>query len=137
MKPKKPSASDRTLGLFGNPAPVEVDEKGPIEAEETTEKGERVPLEQDADRFREKAFAGQEWTSKYFGSFDAPGNEYRVSKRGHFYYLETLHKEPGKPTAYAYSGLMVHERDIMELTKVMVAAVRAKQAAERPPMEDK
>jgi hypothetical protein len=129
---KKPTAADRTMGLFGQP-PVVDEAKALAEAEVLApeEKGERVPVEQDADRMRDAAFKGQEWTSKYFGSFEAPGNEYRLTQRGPYYYLETILKEVGKPTAYGYTGVMVHERDLMELTKVMVAAVRAKQAKEK------
>jgi hypothetical protein len=128
MAGKKPNAADRTLGLFGQPPAVEERE---IEVLEPEVKGERVPVEEDVNRMRESAFKGQEWTSKYFGSYDAPGNEYRVSKKGDYYYLETILKEVGKPTAYGYTGVMVHDRDLMELTKVLVAVVRAKQAAEQ------
>ncbi len=119
-KPKKPSAADRTIGLFGQPAEVEV-----IQEERD---GERVPFEEDADRNREAAFKGQEWCSKYFGSYEAPGNEYRMSRKGEYYYLETILKEVGKPSAYGYSGVMVHRRDLLEFTKVCVAAVRALQS---------
>lgn len=126
MKPKKPSAADRTLGMFGQPPAVEEREVEVLDEE--AKEGERIPMEEDVDRMREKAFQGQEWTTKYFGKYEGPGNEYRVSKRGEYYYVEAILKEIGKPTAYGYTGIMVHERDIMELTKVMVAAVRAKQA---------
>lgn len=128
-KVKKPSAADRTLGMFGNPPPVEEREVEVLE--EAAKEGERVSFEEDADRMRLVAFKGLEWTTKYFGSFDAEGNEYRVSHRGQHYYLETILKEVGKPTAYGYTGLMVHERDLMPLTKVLVEAVRAKQAKEQ------
>lgn len=126
--PKKPSAADRTLGMFGQPPAIEEREIEVLEAEQKD--GERVPVEQDADRMREVAFRGQEWTSKYFASPEAPGNEYRLSLRGRHYYLETILKEPGKPTAYGYTGLMVHERDLEAMTKVMVAGYRAKVALE-------
>ena len=99
--------------------------------EETERDGERVLVEQDADRVRENAFKGQEWTSKYFGSTDAPGNEYRMSYRGGHYYLETILKEHGKPLAYGYTGIMIRECDLLEATKVMVAAVREKQARDQ------
>lgn len=113
--------------MFASPAverPVEV-------VEEAKEEG-RVTVEEDADRMREKAFAGQEWASKYFGSTEAPGNEYRMSLHGDHYYLETILKETGKPLAYGYTGLMVHKRDLLEMTKVCVAAVRALQAETKP-----
>lgn len=125
---KKPTAADRTMGLFGQPPAVEEREIEVLAPE--VKDGERKSVEEDADRMRDVAFKGQEWTSKYFGSYDAPGNEYRVTHRGEYYYLETILKEVGKPTAYGYTGIMVHDRDLMELTKVLVAAVRAKQAAE-------
>lgn len=125
VKTKKPAVADRTLGMFGNPPPIEEREIEVLEAE--VKDGERVPVEQDADRMRDVAFKGQEWTSKYFGSPDAPANEYRMSLRGVYYYLETILKEPGKQAAYGYTGIMVHERDLFPMATVIVAAVRAKQ----------
>lgn len=122
---KKPSAATRTIDMF---APVRAQDEREIEVLAPEEKGERTTVEEDADRMRETAFKGQEWTTKYFGSVVAPGNEYRLSLRGQYYYLETILKEQGKPLAYGYTGLMVHERDLLEMTKVLVAAVRAKQA---------
>ena len=101
-----------------------------IEVEEETERGERVPLEEDVDRMREKAFLGQEWTSKYFGTPDAEVSEYRVSLRDGYYYLETLRKMPDAKTAYGYTGVMVHERDLYAMVKVLVQAVRDKQQRE-------
>lgn len=124
--PKKPSAADRTLGMFGQPPAAEEREIEVIEEKEKD--GERRTVEEQADHSREKAFIGQAWATKYFGSFEAPGNEYRVSHKGQYYYVESILKEVGKPTAYGYTGVMVHDRDLMELTKVLVAAVRAKQA---------
>ncbi len=123
---KKPSPADRTLGLFGNPPRADDREIEVLEPEQKD--GERVTIEEDADRMRDVAFKGQEWTTKYFGSPEAPGNEYRLSLRGRHYYLETLLKEPGKPTAYGYTGLMVHERDLEAMAKVLVAGYRARQA---------
>lgn len=127
-KAKKPSAADRTMGLFGQPPAIEEREIEVLEPE--TKDGERVDVEDDVDRLRGKAFAGQEWASKYFGKHEAPGNEYRVTHKGDFYYLETVMKEVGKPTAYGYTGVMVHNQDLYELVKVLVQAVRAKQASE-------
>ena len=109
-------------------APKAQDDR-PIEVVEEKEKAERVPLEEDVDRLRASAFTGQEWATKYFGLPEAEGNEYRVSKKGQHYYLETLHKFSGK-SAHGYSGLMVHERDLYNLVKVLVQAVREKQASE-------
>lgn len=122
MKPKKPSAADRTVSLFA--APQEL----PIEVVEETEKdAERVPLEEDVDRMREVAFRGQEWTSKHFADKDATSNEYRLSFKGGFYYLETLHRLPDGKSVHGYSGLMIRESDLFNLTRVLVEAVREKQ----------
>ena len=129
-KTKKPSAADRTMSMFGAP-PAQAD--GEIEVVEDDEKGERATMEADADRMRDKAFAGQEWASKFFGSVDAVGNEYRMNRKGEHYYLETILKEVGKPLAYGYSGVMVHKRDLLEMVKVCVAAVRALQAEGEKP----
>lgn len=130
MKPRKPTASDRTVSMFTGQTPVE---ERPIEViEEEPHEGARVTLEQDANRLRDMAFQGQEWTSKAFGEPDADGNTYRVSHKGVHYYVETLAKAPGTAGAYGYVGLMVHDRDLLNLTKVMVQAVRDKQARETP-----
>lgn len=130
MKPKKPTAADRTVSMFTGQTPIE---ERPIEViEEAPHEGERVTMEQDADRMRSVAFQGQEWATKAFGEPDAEGNEYRVSFKGSHYYLECLAKTPGARSAYGYVGLMVHERDLLNLTKVMVQAVRDKQAKDVP-----
>jgi len=128
MKPKKPSAADRTISMFGA-QPTTIDER-PIEVLEAEPNEARVPLEQDVDRLRENAFLGQEWTTKAFGAPDAAGNEYRVSRKGQHYYLETLAKTPGTSGAYGYVGLMVHERDLYNMVSVLVQAVRDKQKRE-------
>lgn len=119
-KPTKPSAADRTIDLFQ--APVL-----PAEPEDKEELGTRQSLEEDVDRLRENAFKGQEWTTEAFGKVEATGNEYRISHKGQHYYLETLHKIPGAKESHAYSGLMVHDSDLLKVATVIVAAVRAKQ----------
>ncbi len=125
MKTKKPSAADRTVSMFA--AHVPIDER-PVEViDDEVHEGQRVPLEQDVDRLREQAFLGQEWTTKAFGIPNAEGNDYRVSKRGQHYYLETLSRVPGVPAAYGYVGVMLHERDLFAATAVLVQAVRDKQ----------
>lgn len=102
----------------------------PEAIEEQEKEGERVSMEEDADRMREQAFVGQEWSTKYFGSREAPASEYRVSLRGEYYYLETLSKAHGQVSAYGYVGLMVHESDMYNLTACLVKAVRDKQSRE-------
>ncbi len=121
----KPTAADRTINMFSKATPIE---ERPIEVLPDDEKlDDRVPVEQDVDRRREAAFTGQEWTTKFFGVPEAEGNQYRMSKRGEFYYLEMLHKLDGVRTAHGYTGVMVHERDLFSMATVIVAAVRAKQ----------
>ena len=112
--------------MFGKPAVQDQDSRA-IEAPEDDEKAERVPIEQDVDRMRDKAFRAQEWATKYFGKPEAEGNEYRVTKRGEYYYMETVSKKPGAKEAYGYVGLMLHERDLFNFTEVLVRAVREKQ----------
>lgn len=131
---KKHTAEDRTISMFGGATSLEERTAAAVAAEAELEAGEkstgRVPVEEDVNRLRDAAFTTQEWTTKHFGSFEAPGNEYRCSKRGRYYFVETIMKMPGAATAYGHTGVIVHERDIMELTKIMVAAVREKQAAD-------
>ncbi len=122
-KPTKPSAADRTVDMFA----VIPQQERPIEAVEAEEKGERTTLETGADEMRAKAFAGQEWATKYFGKPDATGNEYRVSLQNGVYCVEALHKKPDGTMAYGYTGVMVHENDLYNLVRVLVEAVKEKQ----------
>ena len=129
LKAKKPSASDRTVNMFAVPVPI--DER-PVEViDDEVHEGQRVPLEQDVDNLRKQAFLGQEWTTKAFGIPNAEGNDYRVSRRGQYYYLETLSRVPGVPAAYGYVGVMLHERDLFAATAVLVQAVRDKQKRDK------
>ena len=82
-------------------------------------------MEEDADRNRLKAFEVQEWTTHHFGEPQAEGNEYRLSHRGMHYYLECLSKMPGAKGCHAYTGLMIHDKDLMTVTRVLVLAARA------------
>ena len=123
---RKPSAAERTVGLFEAP-PVEKAEP----EERTVKDGERVSLEADVDRMRAKAFEAQEWTTANFGTPEAQGNTYRITKKGDVYYLEILSKGVRAQAAHGYTGIMVHAADLYNLATVIVSAVRAKQAAER------
>lgn len=120
---KKSPAADRTVNMFSGATPVEERE---IEVIDNDERGERIPLEQDVDRMRDNAFKGQEWTTKFFGKPEATGNEYRCTKRGEYYYLETLSKKPGMKESYGYTGVMLHENDLLPATSVLVQAIRAR-----------
>ncbi len=118
MKKPKRSAEDRTIRMFQEPQ---------IEAPEDEEKLNRVSMDEDSNRLRENAFLGQEWTTKYFGTPEATGNEYRVSFKGHHYYLERLAKLPDGKESHGYTGLMVHENDLLPMVQVLVQAVRERQ----------
>ena len=107
-------------------------EEVPIEVIEEEEKAARVPMELAANECREQAFKVQEWTTAAFGKFEAPANEYRVTRKGEHYYVETLSKQKGSTSAYGYVGLMVHERDLFALVTVLVRAVREKQREDAP-----
>lgn len=118
---KKPCAADRTVNLFEAPRELTVADAEVLQEEP---KGDRLPVEEDVDRMRLNAFTGQEWSTKHFGTYDGPGNEYRVSKRGDYYYLESILKKEGTKAAYGYTGLMVHKKDIVPMTKVLVEAAK-------------
>jgi len=120
----KLSASARTVDMFPAEKPMEHRE---VEVLQGEEKAARVSMEEDADRLREQAFSTQAWATKAFGTPEAKGNEYRVSHRGDYYYLETLAKQPGAATAYGYVGVVLHERDLLNAVTVLVQAVREKQ----------
>ena len=122
MKPKKPSAAERTVDMFGANAP----EPKPEVIEEDA-KAERVSMDEDADRMREKAFTVQDWSTAAFGKPEAEGNQFRVSHKNRHYYVEKLHRMPGARDSHGYTGIMVQEEDLLSLTKVLVEAVREKQ----------
>lgn len=122
MKPKKPSAAERTVDMFG----ANAHEPKP-EAIEEEVKAERVSMDEDADRMREKAFRVQEWSTAAFGKPEAAGNQFRVSYKNRHYYVEKLHRVAGKTESHGYTGIMVQEEDLLSLTKVLVEAVREKQ----------
>lgn len=124
----KASAADRTVDMFAAPAQLDPERAPEVLQEES--KGERVSMEEDANRTREQAFQVQEWSTKYFGSPDAQGNEYRLSHKRDHYYLEMLSKLPGAKSAHGYSGYMIHERDLFAIANLVVAAAREKKAKE-------
>jgi len=99
---KKPSAASRTINMY-----------------ERHKHQESVEEAVDADRFREVAFKAQEWLSNALPTPEP--SKYRVTHKGRFYYLERLTDN---------AGMMILDDDLYEATKVMVAAVRAKQAEE-------
>ncbi len=121
-KSKKPSAAERTVDMFGANAP-----EPKAEFVEDEIKSDRVSLDQDVDRMREKAFQMQEWTMAAFGKAEAEGTQFRVSYKNRHYYVEKLHRQAGRTESHGYTGIMVQEEDLLSLTKVLVEAVREKQ----------
>ncbi len=112
---KKPSAHDRTVNMFEVPK-----EALPEYVEADASEG-RVSHTEDADRLRDHAFQVQEWTSKSFGILTGNANEYRVTLRNGFYYLECV-------SDARYCGLMIPEADLFNLAGVIVDAAKAKKA---------
>ncbi len=96
-------------------APVE-----PVPEYIESEKGDRSDTH---DRLRDNAFKVQEWTSKSFGIAPGPANEYRVSLRNGFYYLECVSDS-------RYCGLMIPEADLFNIAGVITTAARSKKAKE-------
>lgn len=113
-RPKKPSAAERTLDMYAPPAPEVLVEEA---------KAERISIPEDANRMRETTFQVQEWTSRCFGLKTGPANEYRVTNRNGYYYLESVSEA-------RYCGLMIPEADLYNLTNVLLAAARAKKERE-------
>lgn len=88
-----------------------------------SEKAEFQPMEDRADGYRESAFKVQEWTTANFGKPEALGNDYRVTKKGQWFYLEEL-KRGEKGTVYGYAGLMIHEDNFLTAARVIAQAAR-------------
>ncbi len=136
-KTPKPSAADRTISLFGSPQASGSEPEREIEViADDVKDGERKTLEEDADRLRDNAFKGQEWTTKFFGRPEANGNEYRVTRKGDFFYMETLSKKPGTRDAYSYTGVMIHVDDFFNFATPIVHAARALKAEKKSEPND-
>ena len=84
----------------------------------------RGTMKEHADSSRDTALKFQEWTSGAFGDEGSERTEFRVTCKGGMYLLESLLKK-GTKESYGYTGVFVHQRDIIEMTKVLVAACRA------------
>lgn len=120
---KKSPAAERTLSMFAVPEPIQAEN---IASED---KSARVPIEQDIDALRDTAFKYQEWSTALFNKGDSEGNEYRMSRKGDHYILQTLCRVAGA-LPHGYAGVMVHKRDLIAMTKVMVLAARELQTEE-------
>jgi hypothetical protein len=122
----KKTASERTISMFTHNTEREPPPMPEAEVEE--QKAERVAIQDDCDRNRENAFNVQEWTTSAFGQPDAKSTQYRMSKKDKFYYLEELRFEQGKHNAYGYTGVIIHERDLLAAAGVVVEAAKALKA---------
>lgn len=118
----KPSAADRTLGMFDVPKPPELHTED-TQLSEASRSNENI--EQAAERWRANAFFTQEHLSKHFNE-SLPGKEkYRLACNDKWYYLEQFRLD-GKGGAYHYCGLMFAEENLYELTGLLVKASRDK-----------
>ncbi len=129
MARSKSSAAERTVDMFAAPRPAQ--ELVPEYIAPEPKEGERVPLEADADRLRDNAFKGQEWTDKYFKDPSvAECNTYRLSLKDGYYYLERLSKNRNGGGIYAYTGVILPADDLFGVTNLLVLAARAKKEKE-------
>ncbi len=122
---KKPSAADRTVGMFDAPPPLEVSTEDNLsEASRGSEN-----IEQAAERWRNQAFFTQEHLSKHFNE-SLPGKEkYRLTLKDGWRYLEQFRLD-SKGGAYHYSGVMFKDENLYELTGLFVKASKEKQSYE-------
>lgn len=127
-KNEKPSASDRTVGMFdGKTDQEKLDEaerirQGLDNVEQS--KASSDTLEQSADRWRAEAFKGREHVSRFFGLESPHENQYRLSSRDGSLYLEKLGYTDKTDKAYSYAGVFFPEGDIVALAKLFVAHAR-------------
>lgn len=133
---EKPSAAARTVDLFTGKTNVEAAEEAERIANNADIKEDRhktsEPMEVSAERWREKAFECQEWSSKLF-PLDPSGTEpyqFRITRRqlstgDRMLYVERLHVggEPGSGVS-SYAGLMIHESSFLQFAQVVVEAAR-------------
>lgn len=123
---KSVKASDRTIDMFTGATNVE---KLAAAAEEIQAE-QREPftgIEGEVDRWREQAFAGQEWTSKHFYQSNAEANQkdsshgaYRISLKGGWNYMECIRRSETGTSAYHYSGLMFPALDMFAIAEAVV-----------------
>jgi hypothetical protein len=125
-RPRKPLAADRTIDIFTGKSNHDALEVAIEDVEEQDSKIVRSSetIEQAADRWRNQAFTGQEWTTLLFGKAEAGENQYRTSIRDGYCYLEKQgYTKVGR--AYSYAGVMFPEDDLPRLARVMVDAAKA------------
>lgn len=123
---KKPLASARTIDMFTGKSGQEVADEaerirqGLDNLEHTKERG---TIAEAANESRERAFQGQDWTSKHFGRDDAEDNQYRTSLKNGYLYLEKMGANRSGP--FSYAGIMFPEQDAPKMATVLVAAAKA------------
>jgi hypothetical protein len=139
---KKSPAADRTIDLFsGKTAEDEEHETTQIQEAEDAKNdvSEGSPhIEDNLDRYRDKAFEVQEWSNKYFpkadGGVGGPGSSWRLNRRkidGKTYWL--LEKvwtaeAGGKAASYLSMMFLDEPGSLFNLADVVVAAARAVKA---------
>lgn len=134
----KPSAADRTVDLFSGKTKLEeTHEAEPVETGDTQETREAADptIEANVDRWRDKAFEVQEWSTRLFGHPENPGSQWRMTKKaigGRQYYLLERVWSAGKSAASYASFMFLDEGDsLYGLADVVVKAARERKNAER------
>lgn len=134
---KKSSAADRTVSLFQEaiqkatePTKEEI-ATAPEDAPEAI-KAPAETIEQQAQRWRDTAFYGQETVSKHFGVelMDKAGKEtFRLTEKDGWMFLEK-YANSKDGMAYHWSGVMFRSESLYELTGLFVKASRERKAKE-------
>ncbi len=122
--PKKPSAADRTIGMFDRPVEPSTDDTGGT-VKWVGDGRIAETIEAASERWRNNAFATQEHVSKHFNE-SVPGTEkYRLTKKEGWWYLEQYRLDKSG-AAYHYAGLMFADDNLYELTGLLVKASKEK-----------
>lgn len=117
------TAAERTVSLFGAPAPETV----VVEAVQEDAKKERVSMEEDADRNVAATFKYQQWVTEKFGQ-PAEDNQYRIVRDGDWFILQELRNKPGSKSAYGSTIITIHRTQFLKVAGVVVESARALKA---------
>lgn len=123
---KKPSAAERTVDMFAARPSLQTPHE-PVEAvtDDAAESKEGSPLiEDNLDKWRDKAFETQEWASENFGKIDE-GIQFRWSRRGGHVYLEATRANGG--AIHSYNGVMFTSDEFRQLVQVTAKAWKGMQ----------
>jgi hypothetical protein len=96
-----------------------------LKAEEAT-RAPAAPIEELVDKWRDRVFEVQEWSSRLFPR-DPESREkvqFRITRKNGYCYIERVYAGGDGKSASGYAGLMVHEEDFPGFVKVAVEAYR-------------